>query len=34
MRHYFREEEAQVASRYFEGGTRFGGESQTSSEGE
>jgi hypothetical protein len=28
MGHYFREEEAQVASGYFEGGTGFNGESQ------
>jgi hypothetical protein len=34
MGHYFREEEAQVASEHFEGGTRFSGESQASYEGE
>jgi hypothetical protein len=34
MRHYLREEEAQVASGYFEGGTRFSGESQIGCEGE
>jgi hypothetical protein len=34
MGHHFREEEAQVASGYFEGGTGFSGEFQAGYEGE